>query len=333
MKKNKYNAVVVGAGSIGAMKPDKFDGPKTKNILTIAHAFYKHPQINFVGIVDIDAKKSHDAAIKWKTKSYLSVHMVQEKSIDILALCIPTEFHYPFIKNNFDTPIIKSPKIILAEKPFCETYNEATAARDILRRAVIPTSIDYIRRYDKSMQELKSKFDKGIYGEAYSCTIHYDRGLYRDGCHAIDICNFLFGKNLGGSVLPGRRANDYDDKDLSYPVHMVYEKCGNVFMIPGDGRAHSIFEIDIIFEKARIKLVDHGLKMEVYNVEPEKTYGSYKSLSAKHKTIKTHLNNALYNYVDNAVNFLDGKEQLICTAKDAVETQGILYDLTRGKYL
>jgi predicted dehydrogenase len=332
MKKGRYNAVVVGAGSIGAMKPDKFDSPKTKNILTIAHAFYKHPRINFVGIVDTDLFKLIDARKKWgvQTSRYISEI---DNEIDILALCIPTEFHYPFIKNNFDTPIIKSPKILLAEKPFCETYNESTAARDILRRAVIPTSIDYIRRYDKSMQDVKSKFDKGSYGEAYSCTIHYDRGLYRDGCHAIDICNFLFGKNLGGSVLPGRRANDYDDKDLSYPVHMVYEKCGNVFMIPGDGRAHSIFEIDIIFEKVRIKFVDHGLKMETYNVEPEKTYGSYKSLSTNHKTIKTGLHNALYNYVDNAVKFLDGKEQLICTAKDAVETQMILEDLTRGKYL
>jgi predicted dehydrogenase len=331
MKKGRYNAVVVGAGSIGAMKPDKFDGPKTKNILTIAHAFYKHPQINFVGIVDTDLFKLVDAKKKWgvQTSRYISEI---DNEIDIVAICIPTKYHYQYVTSPMSA-YRRPPKIVLMEKPFGENLTDAKGIKSLFDTNKIPVSVDYIRRYDKSMQELKSKFDKGIYGEAYSCTIHYDRGLYRDGCHAIDICNFIFGKNLGGSVLPGRRANDYDDKDLSYPIHMVYEKCGNVFMIPGDGRAHSIFEIDIIFEKVRIKFVDHGLKMEVYNVEPEKTYGSYKSLSENHKTIKTHLNNALYNYVDNAVKFLDEKEQLICTAKDAVETQGILYDLTRGKYL
>jgi predicted dehydrogenase len=330
----KYNAVVVGSGSIGATKPDKFDSPKTKNVLTIAHAFYKHPQIELIGIVDTDISKAKSAARKWKTVSYKSIDQI-DKPIDIMALCIPTDKHYDFINNHFNLSKSMTPKVLLAEKPFCNSYDEAVKAKNILYKKDIMTSIDYIRRYDTSVQMLKQDIESGHIGEIYSCIVHYDRGLVRDGCHAIDICNYLFGKFLGGGILSGRRCNDYDDKDLTYPVHMVYENCGNVFMVPGNGEAFSIFEIDIIGEKGRIRLVDHGLKLEVYKVEKEKTYGTYNAMGIDYlkPRIKTEQPKALMNYADNAVRYLDWKEDLLCTPDDAIEVHRIIEKLLKGVYL
>jgi predicted dehydrogenase len=155
----------------------------------------------------------------------------------------------------------------------------------------------------------------------------------RDGCHAIDLCNYLFGKFLGGGILSGRRCNDYDDNDLTYTIHMVYENCGNVFMVPGNGEAFSIFEIDIIGEKRRYRLVDHGLKLEVYKVEKEKTYGTYNAMSTDCIKLKTELPKALMNYVDNAVRYLDWKEDLLCTPDDAIEVHRIIEKLIKGVYL
>jgi predicted dehydrogenase len=331
MAKVKYNAVVVGSGSIGASKPDKFDSPKTKNVLTIAHAFYKHPQIDLIGIVDTDIVKAKSAAMKWKTLYYKYIDEIK-KPIDIMALCIPTGKHYDFI-NYFYLSNCMTPKVLLAEKPFCNSYDEAVKAKNILYKKDIMTSIDYIRRYDTSVQMLKQDIEFGHIGEIYSCIVHYDRGLVRDGCHAIDLCNYLFGKFLGGEILPGRRCNDYDDKDLTYPVHMVYEKCGNVFMVPGNGEAFSIFEIDIIGEKGRYRLVDHGLKLEVYKVEKEKTYGTYNAMSTDCIKLKTELPKALMNYVNNAVRYLDWKEDLLCTPDDAIEVHRIIEKLIKGVYL
>jgi predicted dehydrogenase len=334
MAKVKYNAVVVGSGSIGATKPDKFDSPKTKNVLTIAHAFYKHPQIDLIGIVDTDQLKCRKAANKWKTMAYQSIHQIG-KPIDIMALCIPTEYHYNFIFDHFNGASCKVPKILLAEKPFCNSYDEAVKAKAILERKNIRCSIDYIRRYDTSIQLLREKIYNGNVGEIYSCIVHYDRGLVRDGCHAIDLCNYLFGKFIGGEILPGRRVNDYDDKDLTYPVHMVYENCGNVFMVPGNGEAFSIFEIDITGERGRYRLVDHGLKIETYQVEKEKTYGTYNAMSIDYiePREKTELPKALMNYVDIAVRFMPIKEDLLCTPDDAIEVHRIIEKLIKGVYL
>ena len=86
----KFTAVVIGAGSIGANKDNKYDSPKTKNILTHAHAYYKSDAIDLIGIIDPDKNKLKLATEKWKTKGYSSIDEM-EIMPDILSVCIPTE--------------------------------------------------------------------------------------------------------------------------------------------------------------------------------------------------------------------------------------------------
>lgn len=334
--KRKYNAILIGAGSIGALKPDKFDSPKTKNVLTIAHAFYKHPRINFVGIYDTDHKKSQEAAKKWNTGwacLFDSYFRMEPKGIDIMAICTPTETHYSVIQEIIKLTEGKifywniSKRVIMAEKPFCQ---HSISGKDIMSKVEIPIAINYTRRYVKKFQQLKEKIDSGNLGQVWSCVIHYDRGLQRDGSHAIDLCNFLFGKFKGGCILPGRVCEDYSKEDLTYGVHMIYEKCGHVVLLPGDGRKYSIFEVDILAEKGRFRFIDHGLEMESYPIKPERTYGPYNSMSYGVRKYKTDLNLALMNYVQNVVDYLDGNADLLCTAEDAIEQHRVYEYLMKG---
>jgi len=70
----KYKALICGAGSIGALKPDEFDSPESKQIYTHAHACYSHPNIDLVGIVDQDFEKASKAGTKWNTTAYGSIN-------------------------------------------------------------------------------------------------------------------------------------------------------------------------------------------------------------------------------------------------------------------
>jgi predicted dehydrogenase len=248
-----------------------------------------------------------------------------------VAIAVPTEIHYTIIHDLIQ--LENKPRLIMAEKPFCFNQSEAESIVDLLRSlsgVTISIAVNYTRRYDTAFQTLKKSIDENELGEIYSCVVYYDRGLQRDGCHAIDICNYLFGRFTGGSVLAGRRCIDYSKQDISFPAHLTFSKCGNVVFIPCDGRAFSIFEIDIIAEKGRFRFVDHGLVMKVYRVEPEKTYGNYNSLSIDSINFKTDLTLALTNYVNNVVGFLNGKEELICTSKDALGQHKIYEYLTKG---
>lgn len=314
----RFKAAVVGAGSIGAMKPDRYDSPKTKNILTMAHAFHKHPQVDLVGIVDIDGARSAAAARKWDTTGYVYYDDIlrEHGEIDLLAVCIPTEKHYEF----FRSLRRGSAKMILAEKPFCSSYDEAQSAALFLDALNLPVAVNYTRRYLPAFQILRDDIEKGLSGKVLSCVVYYDRGTVRDGSHAIDLFRFLFGKFMGGSVLPGRRCADYSDEDITLPIHLVYERCENCFMIPADGTQHSIFEVDIITSKGRCRFIDNGKVMETYPVKPEGTYGDYKVLSPLPEIrYKTELETGLIRYVQHCIDYLEYREPvLICPADEAV---------------
>lgn len=319
---NKYNAVVVGAGSIGGgTKPHKYDSPTSKDILSISHAFYAHPQTDLIGVVDINVDNRCSSEIKWKTNSYCDIRFI-DKRIDIVAVCIPTEFHYDyFSKLNLNC------KGIIAEKPFTDSIEKANSIKREYEAKKIPIAVDYIRRYEKNHQMLKTKFDNQEFGKIYHCTLTYTRGLVHEACHFIDLCNWWFGKCLGGERLqikPNSRQYkviiDRDELDPTYAVHLTYRKCPHVFLRPSDGLIYKIFDIEIHTEKGIIKITEFGSTIEFYHRTLENKYhGNFDVIKSKPHRIKTDMGHALYNLVDNVVKKIEDKEDLICVPQDAIE--------------
>jgi len=312
-----YNAVIIGAGSIGALKPDKYDSPDTENILTIAHAFYNHPDINLIGIVDNDIEKAILASKKWNTKAYTDINYIKE-NIDIAAICVPTDWH----KSVIEEVLKYNPKIIMAEKPFC---THLITAKHINNLTNIPILIDYIRRYTPQIQALRNALVSNIYGKIYHAKLTYTRGLKREACHAIDLFNWIFGEFRTGRVLGYRDEAlvDFDFNDKTYAVHLIYENCPHVFLCPVDGRDYAVFDIEIFTEKGKILIKEHSLKIEHFNVIPEKTYGNYMMLGDKFWEVKTDLKTALMNYVQNAIDVIEGKKKPICDINDAIKVHEV----------
>ena len=309
-------------GSIGGgRKPFKFDNPKSKDILSMAHAFYAHPKINLIGIVDIDLVRGVQSEDRWKTTYYSDIKLI-DKPIDIISVCIPTEFHYDYLsKLNINC------KCIIAEKPFTDSLENAAAIKNQFEKKNVPIAIDYIRRYEKEFQLLKNKFDNKDYGKIYHCTLTYTRGLVHEACHFVDLCNWWFGKCQGGERLQIKPDSgqykviiDRDKFDPSYAVHLTYQKCSHVFMRPSDGKNYKIFDIEIHTEKGIIKISEFGSLIEFYpRIREKKYHGSFDVINSNPKKTKTSMGTALYNLVDNVVNNIENKEELICTPKDAIE--------------
>lgn len=320
-----YTAAVIGAGSIGALKPDKYDSPKSKNILTHCHALHVHPQIDLVAIIDTDIDKAKQAAGKWNTKWYeLYYDQVQTLWPDIVIIATPTETHHKIL---LQTPHY-NPKLVICEKPFTDNIRQAKEVIDAYKAANIPLMVNYTRRFDPAVQTVKEMIEQEKVGKAQNCRIVYNRGLRRDGSHAIDLLNYFFGECAGGHLeQPGYSFNDYSKEDPTYAVYLGYERCPHVALSPTDGRHYSIFEVDILMEKARFTFVDHGLRCNTYPLK-DSVYGDYKDLCYKLiATRETGLNVALYNLVENAVDYLEKRtKKLFCTGNDALKVHEV-YDL------
>ena len=330
----KYTAAIIGCGSIGANKPDHIDYPGSPNILTHANAIDRHLDVELFALIDSDKDRLSKATAKWHPEISVNSYndlIMGHKVPDIMVVAVPTENHFEVLNEILDHPI--QPKIIIAEKPFCSSYAETNLIYSLLSekckdgRRQVPVLIDYIRRFANGFKNIKAKIDSGEYGKALNCRVLYTRGLRHEGCHGIDLMRYFFGEckwyfiqnNLNSII-------DRDENDPTVFADFEFEKCPHVIFQPCDGREYGIFEVDICFEKTRLRLIDNGLYVEQYHINDENEWG-HKSLDYSLTSVirkETGLNTALYNVIDNAMKFLDGKEDLICTIEDAIKVHEIL---------
>lgn len=299
------------------MKDSQYDSPSNPaQILTHAHAYYAHPDIELIGVVDSDFEKAKQAGKKWDCSVYDGINFAEE--FDIVSVCVPTENHAEILKE-----IIKlKPKLVIAEKPFCANLQEAEEIAGLYKQTNIPILINYTRRFDLIGSRILNEIKNGEYGEIYHARCLYGRGLKRDGCHAIDIFNWTLGTTDNAMTL--NDIIDYLPTDPSYNMLLSYKKCENVVMAAIDSRNYGLFEIEFATEKGIISFTKWGQHIHISTPEPEKTYGQYQSLIRNKEFIGSGLNMALYNMVQNAVDFLNGKAELKCTDKDAIEVHRVI---------
>lgn len=325
---NIYKVAIIGCGSIGAIKKDDIDYPGSPNILTHANAVSSHPRTELYAVVDTDNEKLIKTKAKWQpqmaVRSFEDIELHGGQRPDIVIVAVPTELHVDIFGNILSSQ--NPPKLIIAEKPFGVNLYQSQEMSKVAKN--IPIMVDYIRRFAKGYQEIKSQIDKGDFGKALNCRVLYTRGLKHEGCHALDLMNYLFGKSIGyESASPFIVDRNIDDPTMM--LIMSYEKCPCIIFQPCDGRLYGIFEIDICFEKCRIRFIDNGLYYEMYPISEENEWG-HKSLNYRLTDVQrkeTGLNIALHNLIDNAVRFLDGKAELLCTAGDAIAVHEILEGL------
>lgn len=331
-----YKVAIIGAGSIGASKPDHVDFPGGENILTHAHAVCAHPRAELNLIVDPDKAKLDAAYKKWQPKftapsinnaSFIAKKEDILKAIaknDIVIIATPTETHHEAIHEALN--ICGEDGLVIAEKPFCSSIKDAKDARLLLMGSERHVIVDYIRRFTPGVRTALENFRKGKYGKALNARCLYTRGMKRDGCHAIDFMRYFFGECNEFKVLSGLGINDYDEDDPTRSYNARFELCEHVAFQPCDGRLYGVFEIDICFEKCRIRFIDNCLQYEIYPVREQNEWG-HASLSYALTDVvrmETGLNTALYNLLDNAVGVLDGAVEPLCTMDDALAVHKVL---------
>lgn len=317
MQSLNYKALIIGCGSIGALKDNQYDSPShPSQILTHAHAYYEHPDIELVGVVDSDLGKTKQAGLKWNCPAYHGFGY--NFKADIISVCTPTETHYDILKQILNI----KPKLVIAEKPFCSNLQEAEKITKLYEKANIPILINYTRRFDLIGSRILNKIKNGEYGEIYHARCLYGRGLLRDGCHGIDIFNWILEKT--NHIEKQTAIIDYLTTDPSYCLHLMYEKCFETYIIAVDSRNYGLFEIEFVTEKGIISFTKWGWHIHISTPEPEKTYGQYQSLIRNKEFLATGLNMALYNMVQNAVDFLNKKADLKCTVEDAIKVHKVI---------
>lgn len=312
-KNKKYKAVIVGAGRIAA----GFDGPKSKHVLTHAHAYRQSSQVELIGFFDIDAARAGAAAKKWSCQAFADLDtMCEEVNPDIVSICVPDQQHYSTLLKISQ----HHPRIVICEKPLTTDNSDTKKIIKLYHRERIPILVNFSRRFDATVQKIRTDLRSGVYGKVLASTALYTKGVLHNGSHLIDLARYLFGEAT--TIRSLYQVRDYEGTDATVGAFLSFEKCPQFFMVAGDERAYSVFEIDILCEKKRLKLLDFGWQYTEQEIVRDPLYAGYKMLgSATLK--KTQLLGVFSQMVNNAVDFLGKGSPLICTLDDAAKTQAI----------
>ncbi len=328
-----YSAVIIGTGRIGfTLGFDK----KREQPASHTMALMANKRINLIGAADSNPENLE----KWKkyTKGKAvtftsSQQLYSSLHPDIITVAVNEDSHM----EECLAAIKAKPRIVILEKPVALNSEQAKKIADCASEYKVPVMVNHERRFSKDYLIAKEYLNKigdiqSVTGELYSGLRIYapefekdgSYSLLHDGTHLVDIVQFILDEKLENPLVTGIYR---DDKSLVRNFTALYkcQKCPLV-QIKMSGRSKFFsFGLDILGTQGRICLGNGYAKF--YQRKESKLYTGFYSLTAD-KSVKIPKKTGYFaNMVQNAVDFLDGKDSLKSPLSIAIDDLLVLEEI------
>jgi predicted dehydrogenase len=313
-----YSFGIIGAGKISS----EYDDIKSENVLTHAHAIVLNSDSKLLGFYDVDVLAATRASNKWGGKAYKTFDELMSHIPDVIIVATPDETHAEILGQILHW----MPKIVICEKPLTLDYKTSVNLIRAYSEKGITLVVNYQRRFDPSVFELKRKIANRELGPLVCGSVLYSKGLMHNGSHAIDFLRFLFGEV--SEFLTLKKFYDFTEKDPSVSGFLRF-KDGDVTLIAANENFFSIFEIDLIFEKYRYKFSHSGMFMEIQEPKADDTFTGYIELFSKGLS-KTGFTNSISGLIEECILFLSSGISMRNLASDILGTQALCEQMTEA---
>jgi predicted dehydrogenase len=314
-----YNALIIGAGNIGAF----FDTPGAYDILTHAHAYKKFEGFNLLGFVDTDMGKAKKAVSLWGGSFFHCLEKAFDESIvDVVSVAVPDEQHYEVLLKLSEFPV----KCVFAEKPLTKKLEEAEDIVRIYKEKNIGLVVNYGRRFVPEFERIRDDIHQGIYGGYVSGAGFYGKGINHNGSHLIDLLRYFIGE-IQDSYVTDYLFDFYDD-DPSVSCILTLDNDKKFYLQHIDCNLFSIFELDMFFEKKRIRIKELGFVIEKYDVRESDIFTGYKNMVETGEN-RTSLGKAMYYAVKNIYDFLTEGAIIKCSVFDGYKAVEVCTEIVK----
>ncbi len=315
-----FRVLIIGAGRIGAF----FDQPGDDNVLTHAHAFSRSPGFSLHGFIDNDASKAQQAAQRWGGEAYLNLpEALAAGPIDVVCLATPDEYHADYLKELSRCNL----KLVFAEKPLTSSWEETEQIGQLYSELALPLAINYSRRYVPEFSYWRDCIQAGSWGRFLGGNVYYGKGLIHNGSHLLDLLLYLFQEVSLVKTL--ERIDDFYIHDPSYSALLQLKKEGFFHLQAIDYNYYSFCEMELLFEKKRVRMLNSGFSLDEYDVKDNPLFEGYKGLF-QDRTVATSLGNAMLTAADNIWGFLTRNEPLLCSLDDALAVSQLCHEIQKG---
>lgn len=311
-------ALIIGAGKIAA----GYDAPQAKEILTHAHGFRAVQGFTLIGFVDQDLVQAEQAAAKWGGKAYEDIRAAfADGPIDVVSVATPDETHAAVLKEL----AAYSPRLIFCEKPLALSWTDAQAIHELYRHLPTEIQVNYLRRFVPEFRAVKQAIAAGSYGRFLTGSGFYVKGFLHNGSHMVDLLQYWLGEANGMQDLTGGKANAIQNAKETYiadaekSVLLTFAD-GGLFTIQSlAGNPYWVFELDLLFEQKRLRILDSGLAMQEYVLGENPVFPGTHEMQPQ-PVCTTGLDRAMQYVMENIRDHLILGEPLLCPLDEALAT-------------
>jgi predicted dehydrogenase len=311
-----FSAAVVGLGNIG-LRYD-YDETDASRVLTHSSAFYNHRHFDLVAGVDPSPAARKKFEDKFNKPTFATVvDLYGRMAPDVLAIGVPTPLH----SSVFEEIIRHSPKAILCEKPIASTLVEGKKMCEIAQAAHCTLLVNYMRRFEPGVIELKKRIKKMELGDIYKGVLWYSKGILNNGSHFVDLLIFLLGNVKDIALLdPGRKHMPHDpEPDLKIKFGDV-----DIYFLAGREENFSVKELELMGTSGSINYFRGGEDIVLRKTCPHDLFPTYMVLEKEGMNISTDLRRYQLHVLDALYETLTTGAALNSDGQTALETMAVV---------
>ena len=308
-----WKVAIVGLGNIG-MQYDRHL-PATTHALTHARAFSRHPDFRLVAAVDPAPTLRSDFERAFDVPAFASIADISaDVKADVVVVASPTETHADVV----DSFLARQPlRAILCEKPLAYGIDAARAMEERCRSAGVPLDVNFSRRADPGVLEVRSRIDSGQIAMPFKAVAWYSKGLLHNGAHFADLLSFWFGPILDLKlVAPGRRVGEQDaEPDLRFEFAQ-----GSILLCSSREEDYSHYTVEIVAVNGRLRY-EQGGEILWQAAVPHPVLSGYRCLDATPEVIPNDMNRYQYRIAEQLSLALQGRKHSLCTGAWSIACQ------------
>lgn len=308
-----YNVLLVGLGRVG-MGYD-FESGNPDAVLTHAKAFDAHPEFRLVCGVDVDPSARAKFRERYGTAANGDVaRALYEFKPDVVVVSVPTGDQAGVVRQILDCA---RPRMILCEKPLSYSIESATEIVSNCREAGCMLYVNYLRRVEPGVLEVKRRLQNGSIAGPLKGTLWYSKGLLHNGSHFSNLLEFWLGPAEGFGIIDVGRP--VGDADIEPDIRVRYS-AGEVTFLAAREENFTLHEIHLIAENGRLRYERGGAQIAWQASEPHPGLSGYKSLSQPGETIQTDGLRLQFRVAEAVAARLRSEDSSLCSGEDALDT-------------
>lgn len=301
-------AAIVGLGRI-AWKND-FSPSSGESKLTHFSNLRERNAVKRVIGIDNNTEKLSDFEFNTGCESFSEIELVKDQ-IDFVVICSNTEHHLSNLKEVIE---FINPRFLVCEKPLGSSSKETEQIVSLCKERDIKLFIPYFRRFMPAFQEVKEAVNKKIYGEIEEILVLYGQNLRINGCHFVNLADFLVGNLDVNSI-------EIIEESHSDPSWTMRNENGILLRFISLSTTPRMGEIKIVFQHGVVQISNGGSRIEYGEVDTTSGWlmNSNKSIDTDWKKGMSDFYASVFHVIDTVEMSNDADVQSAITTHQIID--------------